>query len=455
MRRRRFLGGAVLLGASGIVGCLDRNDARDRPSTGEPSETARPTVSVPPEENTSRPSPTEEPPTEDPWTEEPSTDRTASVGTLEHAWRSYAHDAANSGHTSVAGPAGPVGEAWSVGGAKAVFTTPAVADGRVVYGAANGRVYSVDAVAGTREWTFETGDYVSSSPSIVDGTVYVGSGDGNVYAVDAASGAERWRRETRTTITGGVAVDDGIVVGAGRHGVQSSLVFGWDAEKGSVAWKHEVGGWITTASAIADGTAYAATSSGMVYAFELATGSELWSVTGPASEPDHYTAPAVVDGTVYVLMRDVRRDTGSRLYSIEASSGEVEWTVGIDGPNLPDNLAVADRSVYTISSSTRQCESDSGMPCAVTEAIVTAVDAASGERRWRRRWEINPEAGPTVDDERLYFVADGRVLAIDRRDGTERWAYDLGEFGRQPPAVSDGVLFVGSSDGSVRAIAEV
>lgn len=450
MRRRRFLRSAALFSASGVVGCLERSDAGDRPTTGEPSETARPPEPISPARITS-----EAPPTEDPWTEEPSTDRSARVGQIEHPWCSYAHDVANSGYTSAVGPASQVGEAWSIGGAKAVFTTPAVADGRVVFGAANGRVYCIDAVAGAREWTFETGDYVSSSPSVVDGTVYVGSGDGNVYAVDAASGAERWRGETRTTITGGVAVDDGIVVGAGRHGVQSSLVFGWDAENGSVAWKHEVGGWITTASAIADGTAYVATSSGMVYAFELATGSELWSVTGPASEPDHYTAPAVVDGTVYVLMRDVRRDTGSRLYSLEASSGEIEWTVGIDGPNLPDNLAVADGSVYTISASTRQCEGDSEMPCAVPVAIVTAVDAASGERRWRRRWEINPEAGPTVDDERLYFVADGRVLAVDRRDGTERWAYDLGEFGRQPPAASDGVLFVGSSDGTLRAIAEV
>ena len=48
----------------------------------------------------------------------------------------------------------------------------------------------------TDRWTFTTGAEVGSSPAVVDGMIYIGSADGNVYALDAADGNVRWTYET-------------------------------------------------------------------------------------------------------------------------------------------------------------------------------------------------------------------------------------------------------------------
>lgn len=53
------------------------------------------------------------------------------------------------------------------------LASPAVADGVVYIGSADGNVYALNAVNGTKVWSFETGNPVTSSPAISGGIVYV------------------------------------------------------------------------------------------------------------------------------------------------------------------------------------------------------------------------------------------------------------------------------------------
>lgn len=431
----------------GIAGCT-ANPAENSSPTGNPhTSTPTPTVTV---------SPTAHEPKESasPDNEQVTDNQTVTLGSIEHPWTMYAYDTRNSAHTSASGPDGPIGEAWSVGGAKAVYTTPAVTAERVYFGASDNRVYAVDTPTGEIGWTFETGYYVVSSPAIVDETVYFGSGDRNVYAVEASTGEERWRAETTAKIDPAVTVSDGIVVAAGRRGEGTGYVFGLDAATGSELWTREVDSWVTNAPAIVDGTAYVASRRGTVYALELSSGEVHWNVTGPSQEASHLTAPTVVDGTVYVLMRDSEQEPGSRVYAIGKDSGDIRWTTPVAGPNLPDTLAVADGRVYTVSATSRPCEGKSEMPCIVPISVVTALNVDNGSIEWQKRWERDPDTGPTLDAGSLYFVASGRIMALDKGTGAEKWNYDLPEFAMRPPAVSNGALFIGNADGTVRALGQ-
>lgn len=40
------------------------------------------------------------------------------------------------------------------------------------------------------KWSYTTGGNVGTSPAVANGVVYVGSADGNVYALNASTGAE-------------------------------------------------------------------------------------------------------------------------------------------------------------------------------------------------------------------------------------------------------------------------
>ena len=65
---------------------------------------------------------------------------------------------------------------WDFYGGQPVQSSPALgADGTVVFGADNGKVYAFDA-QGNGKWEFETRDAVVASPALApDGTVVVGS----------------------------------------------------------------------------------------------------------------------------------------------------------------------------------------------------------------------------------------------------------------------------------------
>ena len=83
--------------------------------------------------------------------------------------------------------------AWMVATGGAVVSSPAVAaDGTVLFGSHDGRLYSVGR-DGAMKWSYATGDIIFGSPAIAhDGTIYIGSDDDHLYAVMPSSAKPRW-----------------------------------------------------------------------------------------------------------------------------------------------------------------------------------------------------------------------------------------------------------------------
>jgi outer membrane protein assembly factor BamB len=79
---------------------------------------------------------------------------------------------------------------WAFDTRSRISSSPVVtADGRVVFGAKNGKLYVLDAASGERLWSFRSGEArirnnLDASPAIgPDGTIYVGSYDGSIHAI--------------------------------------------------------------------------------------------------------------------------------------------------------------------------------------------------------------------------------------------------------------------------------
>lgn len=95
-----------------------------------------------------------------------------------------------------------------------IFTSPALAHGRVYVGCNDGKLYTFDMATGERGWTFETGGRVHSSPAVAGKVVYFGSWDGKLYAVDAETGAGLWSFEAGDRIISGPwPMDDAVYFG--------------------------------------------------------------------------------------------------------------------------------------------------------------------------------------------------------------------------------------------------
>jgi len=63
-----------------------------------------------------------------------------------------------------------------------VYSSPAVADGKVYISPYLDWMYCLDANTGKHIWSYNIGHGTYSSPAVADGKVYIGSHDGNVYA---------------------------------------------------------------------------------------------------------------------------------------------------------------------------------------------------------------------------------------------------------------------------------
>ncbi|MFQ5554639.1 MAG: PQQ-binding-like beta-propeller repeat protein [Acidimicrobiia bacterium] len=104
-------------------------------------------------------------------------------------------------------------EVWRFEAPGPLPSSPAIGDGRVLFGALlvdDGGLIALDQGTGDELWRSTSGS-ILSSPTVVDGAAYVGSFDGNLYVVDVASGEQLWRFRTESQIANSPVVVDGVV----------------------------------------------------------------------------------------------------------------------------------------------------------------------------------------------------------------------------------------------------
>lgn len=129
-------------------------------------------------------------------------------------WSMFRHDINHSGHSSSLMPH-PIqmDSLWTYvvppSPSRAIYSSPAVVDGKVYFVSRDKRLRCLDADTGSLVWTSSLGNswdtdypeqfYIKwdSSPAVIDGSpalVIVGARDGKCYAFDATSGFPVWER---------------------------------------------------------------------------------------------------------------------------------------------------------------------------------------------------------------------------------------------------------------------
>ncbi|MFC7154010.1 PQQ-binding-like beta-propeller repeat protein [Halomarina halobia] len=333
--------------------------------------------------------------------------------TVTDAWRQFGYDAANTGRDDrTMGPTEAVEQAWTYTG-RASRASPVVADGTVYVGFGN---------------------------------VYVESDRGGMVALDAATGAPRWRVETDGRVVEAAAVADGAVVfgtvaGNIRDGDTSGEVVAVEADTGEERWRVDAGGAVFGSPAVDAGVAYVGTAGGGLLALDVRDGSEVWR----READDPVIASVAVDGSaVYVGGR------GARLRALSREDGSERWAFETAGPVF-GAPSVADGVVYATGSS------QDPETYAVSGALV-ALDAETGERRWRAATNEWTGTGASVGEETLIAGVGLSVRGYDRETGVERWTVEASEYGTavaSRPAVVDGTAYVGTSGvngGSIYAL---
>lgn len=261
----------------------------------------------------------------------------------------------------------------------------------------DGSIHALDRKNGRERWRGVTGDYCHSSPLVTDESVIVGSADGHVYAFARKDGKLRWKTRTGGPVYASGALAKGIVGIASGDGV----IYGLDPASGAVRWKYEMPKSNTNfcqSVAATDGERFFFGAwDSHLYALDAATGAFLWRQ--PCQERTFAFSPAiggpaVAGGTVIVPAN------GNGLFCFDAKTGAKNWEVASPGDKFGHSspMVVKDR-IYV------GCLGDKGE--------VRCLDM-SGKEVWT--------------------AATGSVI------------YD------SSPAVADGVVSIGSVDGTLSLI---
>jgi outer membrane protein assembly factor BamB len=133
----------------------------------------------------------------------------------------------------------------------------------VFLGDDRGVLRAVDANNGKVRWQAYTAGAIFQSPAVWEGRVYVGSADGRVYAFEAATGrrlwtfraapADRWipvygKLHSTWPVAGGVVVDNGVLyAAAGIANYDGTHVYALDAITGKLKWHNDSSGSLSEA----------------------------------------------------------------------------------------------------------------------------------------------------------------------------------------------------------------
>lgn len=165
-------------------------------------------------------------------------------------------------------------------------------------------------------------------------------------------------------------------------------------------------------------------------------------------------SPAIANGTVFIGSSD------GNMYAVEQGTGKQKWKFVTGGP-IVSSPAIADGMVFFLGY-------DGGF---------YALDVGTGTRKWRfstsleRRFEAKGLHGaspasqvmadpfdiflssPAVFNGRVYFgSSDGNVYALDEKAGIVQWKFETRDVVHASPAISGKTLYIGSWDSYLYAL---
>ena len=193
-----------------------------------------------------------------------------------------------------------------------------------------------------------------------------------------------------------------------------------------VKWKFATGDRVISSPVWQDGVVYFGSDDGNVYAVDAATGVQKWKYTTGGPVP---STPAVAGGLVYAGSYD------GKFYALNAQTGKARWKFVTGGERRfeakglhgmqPKNQTYPDPFDVFLSS---PVVAESKVYFGSGDGNLYALDAASGELRWKFSTGDVVHASPAYAAGTLYFGSwDSYFYAVDAGTGKEKWRFHGGE----------------------------
>jgi outer membrane protein assembly factor BamB len=268
-----------------------------------------------------------------------------------------------------------------------------------------------------------------------DRHVFVANHKGVIEALAVDTGKRAWRTQLKVALSGGPTVGNGMV------GVGSSKgdVIMLSETDGHVLWRIRINSEILAGPAIGADVVIVRTVDGKMHGLAARDGTEEWVVDQQVPKLSlRGTSTPVLSGDLAITGFDngrvvaVNRGNGTTVWdtAVGQSHGSTELArlIDVDAPVVVDG-----EDLFTVAFQGR----------------VLHIQRDTGQVVWTR--DLSSYRGLTLDRDSVYVsTADGNVVRLDRKNGTEQWTQKaLARRQLSEPAVYGGYVIVADGGGVV------
>jgi len=236
--------------------------------------------------------------------------------------------------------------------------------------------------------------------------VFAASHKGAVEAIDLKSGKLLWRRDLKAPLAGGPAAGFGLVVVGSSKGEVIAL----SETDGKISWRIRINAEILSAAAIDDTLVVLRGVNGRLHGLSPKDGSEIWLAEQQVPRLSlRGTSPPVLVGDLAIAGFD-----NGRVAAVTRGNGTTAWDTAVGQSHGSTELArLIDVDAPVVA------DGDDLFAVAF-QGRVTRLARETGQVIWAR--DLSSYRGLAVDDNAVYVsTADGDLVRLDRKNGTEQW----------------------------------
>ncbi|MFC2115394.1 PQQ-binding-like beta-propeller repeat protein [Bacteroidota bacterium] len=337
----------------------------------------------------------------------------------------------------------------------ATFAEPLLHDNRVYIGTQTGYMYSwqADRRQGGRptpEWQFRANGAINRKAEVYGEYLLFGANDGAFYCLNKNNGELVWKYQVEKPESRAYrhfsvpnASDGKVVVGSA-----DKKLYCFDIESGDLVFSYEADDWIRSRPVFNDEGFYFATLKGTLYGVQHKKAKTKLLFTKKISEH-----PILADIS---MQGDRMVINDADLYAhCVSTKGEVIWEKSlIESFEKDGNRILIDQIAGGAYYQSKPTAAEGMVFFGTPSRFVYAVDAETGEEKWKFEMGASISGAPTWDNGRIYVGQQGgeeEFYCINARTGKEVWNQKTGWVWGSAN-VSDGMVYVPGIDGYVMGL---
>ena len=315
---------------------------------------------------------------------------------------------------------------WTFTADDEIRASPLVTRGVVFFGAYDSYLYALNAKSGDFIWKAPTKAGICSSATLADDLVVVGSEDNYIYAFDARRGSQEWSYRTGMPVRSSPKYyKDMIVIGS-----DDQHIYCLQAATGQIVWKYRTWNFVRSSAAFAQGLAFIGSTDGNLYALDTLDGTLKWKLHTLGAI---ISTPLVVNNTVIIGSMD------NFVYAADVDTGFTSWRFECQHSVSSSPTVLGGRVLI-----------------GSADGKLYALDAPTGRLIWSFDTNSQITSSPRVSlaTDGVYFgAANNYVYCLDASSGEIRWRYKTRGPVVSSPSIEDGIIYVGSLDRKLYALA--